>query len=435
MMATGITLTKPLTVDFLPLAPEMAADGLDALAHVLQGSGELPTEHPLAQLLRAAEDHHPACDPLWGLSPVVSYLAHVGIQLEMLGQRTDVAELVARAVKDPLRWDAHVYEAVVAWVFHMAGAEVELVEQGQTGRPDVVVRCGPQEYVVECRRCRAFDDERRRDRILWSTAANDVLRMVQAALPNCIVAFTASRAALVGDGDLIRGAAEAWILEYEALRPAPRNATLKSGTTDGLFHAHLIVPNDADQAFGCIATGSPPGIEVPWEADPFSLSVNLDSTPPGLCEAIWYVAIRRQAEWSVVEESVLRRLDEKAKQLRKVSTIRAGAARGILWIEDPSLMSATPEQMASLRARVRGKLESVRSRQYAQIAAVVVHNSRMVLDRMGRCRPQHRFVVVTREQEEQELAEVPVLGRASWLSAPDRDWRGHRIGLAALPDL
>ena len=81
MMATGITLTKPLTVDFLPLAPEMAADGLDALAHVLQGSGELPTEHPLAQLLRAAEDHHPACDPLWGLSPVVSYLAHVVIQL------------------------------------------------------------------------------------------------------------------------------------------------------------------------------------------------------------------------------------------------------------------------------------------------------------------------------------------------------------------
>ena len=123
----------------------------------------------------------PLCLEVSQSQRVLPYFAGIGERWQYAGKvkriEAKVREILWRQRKDP---DGLIFEVCVALSYAAKGWEVEFIEEGSDKSPDMLVRKGNREYVVECkrmaRRTQYSEEERDQFLVLWDNAKDLLVR-------------------------------------------------------------------------------------------------------------------------------------------------------------------------------------------------------------------------------------------------------------------
>jgi len=389
---------EPVIITQQPFSKDMAVKGLSFIEKQLGLGSTISPQHPLHRLYLEATKHL-SSGITWGPCREFNLLTLWGIRLSMVQHWAGFKPLIKRIRKDLPTWDSHLHEAMVASMFWLAGCEGEFMNPGEQGSPDLKVIYEGHEALVECRRSRFLTQQEQTNWDIWSPICSEMVHHLKEQVPCALVRFYPTRDAISQDRELLLDGVKQKIASWEdhqAKNPLARWGHGDLRASDGSFVGLVVVADDPDKVFNAAAEGHS-GIEVPRETEIVSLILDLTLSDPPVCNGLWYAKIHARRDWAMIEEKVLRHLEEKTRQLNRhrKSSFTLMNYPSIVWIEHPAIVEATGSELNHLGQRISEQFANDDEGHFAVVAAVVLTRSRFLLSKGGHLIPQFRLNFVS----------------------------------------
>jgi hypothetical protein len=404
---------------------ELVRQGMDFAVTTLGLKGDISENHPLRKMARVADQHFQAGG--WGSSREINQLGLWGMRLWLVKDWGGFDSLVDRLKRDLLTPDAFLHEASVAAMFALVGAKGRFFNRDEQG-PDLHITEADSECYVECKRSRSLSKQLQKESPIWQAVTDRLLPIIRGALPSAAIGIYPLREAEESSGEILEKGVEVVIQSYKD-SSSPETAVIEPNSSDGAYSIKAIIARDPEALFKA-AAAQHPGIAIPEEFEPISLTVNLKLSKPPKCTGFWVVRIDRQLPWEDVEKAILSRVDKKATQLNRFWKEKSNQARvpSLIWIEHPSITKATPAQMLHLLERLRGKMRANADGHFAGVDSVLVAVSRMLLTRDGQLLSQQRIHSASKD----ETGRTQFVSREWWLDLlegrmPETNLMGSKI--------